>query len=397
MIERPLKSLHVAQTFGLYDRYGGTSHVTPLIGELNRLGHETAVIASAYPPKSPADTFRLGSSNDKGSVTFLSTSLRYRTLTINPGARTVFEKRVPDFDVVHIHGLYDLLGPASAAVCRANGVPYVVETMGMFKPISGGTLRKRLFMQLFGRSMIRGAARFVATSSREARDLLDAGLPDKRIAIRHNGAIQITPVSRSNHDLREKHGIDPKAPIVLFLGRIAPIKNIELLLSAFDGVSSRDSVLLVAGPAETNNYLARLKAISGNLSVARRIKFIGPIFENEKISALSEADLLVLPSHNENFGTVALEAMAVGTPVVVTDTCGIAEHVRDQGGLVVGLAVEEVRSAINQLLSDTELKTKLGDQAQSIAAGLSWESAANLTVEMYREVLMEAAVVHTRT
>lgn len=400
MVDKAVRSLHVAQTFGLYDREGRTGHIAPLVSRLSAMGHEPSVVAASYMAHSPPGTFQLANADPKAlgevPVTFLPSGLRYHTLTINPGARGALDERMGGVDLVHIHGLYDLLGPAAAAVCRKQHVPYVLETMGMFRPVGGGKLRKRLFMRLLGRSMVRGAARFVASSGREAEDLVGSGLEPDRVVVRHNGLEPVHASPEGPAEFRRTHGIDPAAPIVLFLGRIAPVKNIELLLEAFDGLASSDAVLAIAGPADTGRYLARLQARAKASARHDRIRFVGPLFGQDKDDALTAATTLVLSSLNENFGIAALEAMSAGTPPVVTETCGVAEHVRDGAGLVVGLNAEEMRSAIDKLLADSALRADLGTRGKEIARRLSWEEAARLTTEMYEQVLTEAAVARPR-
>jgi glycosyltransferase involved in cell wall biosynthesis len=308
-------------------------------------------------------------------------------------------------DVVHIHGLYDLLGPAAATACRHWRVPYVVETMGMFRPVAGGRVRKWLFMRLLGKAMMRGAARFVVTSGREADDLINGGIEASRVVVRHNG-VEPVPISASANAgasagaetgagpaFRAAHGLDLGAPFVLFLGRISPVKNIELLLAAFGQSSVKDATLVIAGPAEGAKYLGKLREIVQSSQLGARVKFVGPLYGEDKAAALAEAALLALPSINENFGTVALEAMAAGTPVVVTETCGVAEHVsgpkplRGPGGLVVGLNADDMRAAMDSLLSDEALRADLASGAKAIAANLTWDEAARQTTDMYRQVL----------
>jgi len=397
-----VRSLHVAQTFGLYDAEGRTGHIAPLAARLAAQGNEVSVVAAAYPPYSEPGVAKVGESESAFPVTFLRSGFRYRTMTINPGARSLFSQQVTGVDVVHIHGLYDLLGPAAATACRHWRVPYVVETMGMFRPVAGGRVRKWLFMRLFGRAMMRGAARFVVTSGREADDLINGGIQADRVIVRHNGiepvAAQAQAATGAGSAFRAAHGLGTDAPFVLFLGRISPVKNIELLLAAFERSSVRDATLVIAGPAEGSKYLGRLREIVRSSQPGDRVKFVGPIYGEDKAVALSEAALLVLPSSNENFGTVALEAMAVGTPVVVTETCGVAEHVlgcknpdaknpNETGGLVVGLNADDMRAAMDSVLSDEALRAELASGAKAIAARLTWDEAARLTTDMYKQVL----------
>jgi glycosyltransferase involved in cell wall biosynthesis len=403
-----VRSLHVAQTFGLYDAEGRTGHIAPLAARLAAQGNDVSVVAAAYPPHSESGMASVGEGDGAFPVTFMRSGFRYRTMTINPGARALLAERAQAVDVVHIHGLYDLLGPAAATACKHWRVPYVVETMGMFRPVAGGRARKWLFMRLLGRAMMRGAARFVVTSRREADDLINGGIQAGRVVVRHNGVepvpVPATASAGAGAAFRAAHGLDPDAPLVLFLGRISPVKNIELLLAAFGRSSVKAATLVIAGPAEGSKYLGQLRQIVKSSQLGARVKFVGPLYGQDKAAALGEAALLALPSLNENFGTVALEAMAAGTPVVVTETCGVAEHVRGPklpdakfpdeakplhgaGGLVVGLNADDMRAAMDSLLSDEALRADLARGAKAIAARLTWDEAARLTTDMYREVL----------
>jgi glycosyltransferase involved in cell wall biosynthesis len=397
-----MRVLHVAQTFGLYDAEGRTGHIAPLAARLTEAGVDISVIAAGYPPHSPAGSVTVGEGTMAFPVTYLNSGLRYRTLTINPGARAFFETVIRTINLVHIHGLYDLLGPAAAAVSRDLNIPYIVETMGMFRPVAGGALRKRAFMRLFGRSMIRGAARFVATSGREADDLASGGIAKDRIDVRPNGVDPVAIPPGAGPAFRSAHGIGAETPFVLFLGRISPVKNIELLLAAFARLTASDAVLVIAGPDEGTKYPGLLRDIAGSPGLAGRVNFVGSVYGEHKAAALAEAAMLVLPSVNENFGTVAVEAMALGTPAVVTETCGVAEHLRDAigpknggprgggpggGGLVVALDAADMRTAIDRLLSNDALRSEMGDRAKAIASTLTWEEAARLTNEMYERIL----------
>ena len=118
---------------------------------------------------------------------YLRTSARYRALTWNPGVADFCRERLESYDIVHIYGLYDLIGPRVASACRRIGRPYVVEPMGMFQPIVRNFLSKRLYHAVLGRAMLRGASRLIATAEQERQELLAGGIPDGKIVVRRNG------------------------------------------------------------------------------------------------------------------------------------------------------------------------------------------------------------------
>src|SRR5579862_9785292 len=127
------------------------------------------------------------SCEDSVETIYLKSTASYHAVTWNPGIFAFCGERLGSFDVVHIYGLYDLLGPTVARACRRRGLPYVVEPMGMFRPIVRNIPLKKLYRYLIGNSLILGAQRVVATSEQEHRELVEEGVPKDQIAIRRNG------------------------------------------------------------------------------------------------------------------------------------------------------------------------------------------------------------------
>src|SRR5205823_5894989 len=105
--------------------------------------------------------------------------------------------------------------------------------------------------------------------------------------------------------------------VVLFMGRLHYKKGLDLLIPAFARAGIPDSVLLIAGPDD--GYLRQAKKLVAENNLADRVKFTGMLQGEQRISTLANADLFVLPSYQENFGIVAIEALAAGTPVIVSD------------------------------------------------------------------------------
>jgi glycosyltransferase involved in cell wall biosynthesis len=111
--------------------------------------------------------------------------------------------------------------------------------------------------------------------------------------------------------------------------------------------------------------------------------FLGPLYGDAKWAALQDADVFVLPSQNENFGNAAAEAIAVGTPVIVTDRCGIAPWVHDQAGLVVPYDREALTEALWRLLTDEALHRRMRQGCRKVAEALSWDEPVAQMVRLY--------------
>jgi glycosyltransferase involved in cell wall biosynthesis len=293
-------------------------------------------------------------------------------------------RRLGEFDVVHIHGLYDLLGVVVAHFCRRRGKPYVVEPLGAFQPRLRSVRKKRLYHWAAGRHLLRGAARIVATSEHERVELQGADIPAGKLVLRRNG-LDLTEFANlpERGAFRARLGIGD-APLVLFLGRISFVKGLDLLVEAFDGVGE-PALLAIVGPDDRDGCLDAIRRKAGD-----RIRLLGPLYSRDKLEALVDADLFVLPSRYESFGNAAAEAVACGTPVLSTDQCGIAPLVKDRVGLVVPCTVEGIRHGLNQLLSDDSLRQALCSRCPEVARELSWDEPVALMESVYTEVVAEA-------
>ena len=329
---------------------------------------------------------------DGVKTVYLSTCGSYRSLTWNPGVFEFCAKYLKSVDVVHIYGTYDLLGPIVARACRRMGIPYLVEPMGMFRPIMRNLAIKWLYRRLLGESVVRGATRLVATSLQEQKELIEERIAPEKIIIRRNG-IELPKIPEAPGAFRRQWRIPEDALLVLFLGRIVGKKSPELLLEAFirwrESLGTKQpAVLVFAGPAEDPKDQQKLEAKVTREGLNGAVLFTGALYGDAKWSALVDADIFVLPSRNENFGNAAAEAVACGTPVVVTDRCGVAPLIEGRAGLVIPHESEALVRALHQL-SDAGLRERMKLGCLEVARGLSWEQPLTETEVLYAELSRE--------
>jgi glycosyltransferase involved in cell wall biosynthesis len=333
------------------------------------------------------------SHEDSVETIYLKSGASYRSVTWNPGVFAFCEGRLGSFDVVHIYGLYDLLGPPVARACRRRGLPYVVEPMGMFRPIVRSIAIKKVYRYLLGNSMVRGAQRMLATAEQERRELVEEGVPAEQILIRRNG-IERPEQLPAPGTFRRNWDVPENAKLVLFLGRLVAKKSPDLLIEAFarwqaiqkaNGPPS-PAILVIAGPDE-GGYQKKLEAISAELGLGKAVVFPGPLFDEAKWSAYRDADLFVLPSQNENFGNTAAEAVACGTPVLVTDQCGVAPLVDGRAGLVVPHDRDALTAALERLLGPSVLREQLQQGCAAVTESLSWQEPLDATQALYAELI----------
>jgi glycosyltransferase involved in cell wall biosynthesis len=401
-----MRILNVTQSYAPFFEFGGPPvKVRALSSELARRGHQVTVLTADWGlerhfpgDEPPAGTTRspFGWRHDDNGVQsiYLPTWLSYRALSWNPAVKRFARARLQNFDVVHIFGLYDLLGPAIAAQCRALNIPYVVEPIGMFLPIVRSFWKKRVYQSLFGKKMLNGARFLIATSEREADELVSGGIPREKIFLRRNG-VEIPADLPSRGEFRAKHGIPSNAKVVLYLGRLSAKKSPALLLDAFSALGGEllqntDARLVFVGP-DDEQLKVGLEQAASRLGVQARVIFAASLFDAAKWEAYRDADIFVLPSQNENFGNTAAEAVAAGTPVVVTEGCGVAPLMANTAGIVVMHDSNAISLALRSLLSDSALHAKLVANCPEVTARLGWAEPTKAMESLYQTLASQSS------
>jgi glycosyltransferase involved in cell wall biosynthesis len=399
----PLRILKVTQSYYPFLARGGPAvKVRAMARGLARRSHVVTVLTSdlglpfANGGTVDAVEDRRGwrALDDSVETIYLRSWAHYRSLTWNPGVSRFCRLRLAPFDIVHIYGLYDLLGPTVARACRRLGIPYVLEPMGMYRPIVRNIPLKRAYRRWFGVPMTRGAVRLIATSAQEQKELVEEGILADKVVVRRNGIEppESPPVPGS---FRRRWDIPDDAALVLFLGRLVPKKSPELLLEAFarwQAISPRGRTarLVLAGPSEDQRYREKLGRDAARLQLTGQVLFPGPLYEDAKWSAYRDADVFVLPSQNENFGNTAAEAIACGTPVLVTNRCGIAPLVEGRAGLVTSYDRDALADSLSRSLDDSALRESLRKRCAEVMRELSWAEPLSETEALYAEIARQS-------
>jgi glycosyltransferase involved in cell wall biosynthesis len=396
--DAPLRLLHVVPTYLPATRYGGPIYsVHGLCKALVNLGHEVQVITTSVDGDGDSNV-PLGRpvSLDGVQVTYFRS--RYlRRLYWSPEMRRGLTAQVPRASVVHLHSVFLWPTSAAARIARASGVPYLVAPRGMLVADlvrRKNRLVKSAWLNLVERQTLRDAARLHVTSDAEYRDACNMGLPMPAPCIVPNGV----DFPKAPESLTPSPAIEraiAAGRYVLYVGRLNWKKGIGRLLAALEGTDIR---LLVAGNAE-EGYLATIERLVREHRLQQRVELLGHVAGDDKWSLMRNARLLALPSFNENFGNVVVEAMGVGCPVVVTPEVGAETIVRSaHGGLVVDGSVEPLRNALLQLWNDDALRKQMGQDAEAfVRAHLTWRRCAEAMVECYRELDQRAVADRARS
>jgi glycosyltransferase involved in cell wall biosynthesis len=278
-------------------------------------------------------------------------------------------------DLVHIHGLWNFTAWAGIRAARLAGIPYVISPRGMLQPEAMAHHRalKAVAYRLVEKTHLQNAALLHATSDAEAR-VLDAY--GRNVASIPNG-VEVTTASADDISrLRARLQIPSGADVVAFLGRIHPIKRLDLLADAFSRVrrAGRAATLVVAGP-DDNGHRGRVEPLLRDF--ASDVRWAGALDRVDKWALLQTSRALVQCSDSESFGLSAAEAIASGVPVVVTDH-GAWNHVQSIGaGYVTTHDARGIADALERLLTDPASARAMGERGRAWAARfLGWDAAA---------------------
>jgi glycosyltransferase involved in cell wall biosynthesis len=287
-------------------------------------------------------------------------------------------------DVVHCFGIYSLLCSLATAVAKRTGRPYLLEPMGMYPPRGRSLAVKRIYNLLSTGAMMKGAKTIIATSQTEL-DGLARAIPHKRLELRRDGIkVEMFASLPDGKSFRDRLGISASEKVILYVGRISRIKNLEQLVQAFKMLARPATKLVLLGPTDEPDYLARLKVLIAGNGLAGEVIFAGALYEAEKLPAFAAADLLVLPSEFESYGLAAAEGVAAGIPVLITDTCGIAPLIHRRAGLSVPVNIQSLADGMRVLLGDEAQRRKFTSARCEVLKELTWEKPLSQLEQLYQ-------------
>jgi glycosyltransferase involved in cell wall biosynthesis len=386
-----MRILHVIPHYYPAVRYGGPIRsVHGLASASASLGNDVHVYTtnvdgasvSAVPTGAPVD-------RDGVKVWYFPTQLGRRVFR-SPAMNRALDATAATFDLVHIHYVWVWPTVVAAAAARKHRVPYILAPRGMLVDDlirRKSMLAKRLWLALFARRDVERAAAIHVTSASEAESLRALGLSPRRVEVIENG-VEI-PAEENCGALDCPQTTDGgilDSAYILFLGRISWKKGLDRLLRAHALVEGAD--LIIAGYDE-NGYSAELRRLAAELGIADRVKFVGPAEGKRKWDLFRFARCHVLPSYNENFGISAIEAMAVGCPVIVSKEVGLADVVSGSGS---GIAADgdpwPLAQAIQTLLASPETRMAMGAAGmKTVRERYGWQGIAGKMQALYSQCL----------
>ena len=312
---------------------------------------------------------------------------------------------VGHYDVVHSH--YWLSGQVGTLARDRWGVPLVhsMHTMAKVKndALAEGDTPEPPARVIGEEQVVEAADMLIASTDLEAKQLIELYDADPaRVEVVHPGVDLdvFRPIPQAA--ARAALGLPADSDVLLFAGRIQPLKAPDVLLRAVAALlereprrRSRTVVPVVGGPSGTGLEKPQALAdLAAALGIADVVRFVPPVSQSELALWYAAATLVAVPSYNESFGLVAVEAEATGTPVVAASVGGLTTAVRDghSGLLVDGHRTDDWADALQRVLTDDALRSRLEAGARAQASLFSWDATAEATLQVYERARSSLAV-----
>ncbi len=332
-----------------------------------------------------------------------------------PAQLCPFARDVLRAEAMHEHGWYDLVhshywlsGHVGALAKDRWGVP-LVHTMHTMAKVKNSLLADGDEPEPQGRiigeeQVVESADRLIANTDTEAQQLIDLYAADpQRVAVVNPG-VDLDVFSPGDRLLERKRlGLPPDAIVLAFVGRIQPLKAPDVLVRAAAELAARDPslrprlvVAIVGGPSGSGTAKPdALIRLAKTLGVDDLVRFEPPVRQHELASWYRAADVVAVPSYNESFGLVALEAQACGTPVVAAATGGLLTAVADgvSGVLVDSHAPDEWARVLRSLVCDPLRLRAYGAAGVRHAQRFGWSATAERTLDVYQEAIESLAAL----
>ena len=337
-----MKILNVIAAYKPAVIYGGpTMSVAMLCEELSKAGISTKVFTTtANGTGELSVTVNQPTIVDGVTVTYFKRITKDHT-HFSPALIKVLWKRAKEFDVVHIHAWWNLVSVLSCMIALMKGIPVVLSPRGTLSDYSFSNKnigKKKLIHNLLGKRLL-AKCHIHITAQRESVSILNLIKP-----------VSITTISNF---VKLEAGTVKEKPIagdelkLLFFSRIEEKKGLDILLNSLTSVTVPFR-LIIAGDGD-KAYIDHLKASITDRIIMNKITWAG-FYNDDKFDLLRVHDLLVLPSHDENFGNVVIESLSVGTPVLISQNVGLADYVKQNKlGFICDTNADSVSGVINNI------------------------------------------------
>ncbi|MCW3061324.1 MAG: 1,2-diacylglycerol 3-glucosyltransferase [Capsulimonas sp.] len=364
---------------------GVTTSVNTLVAELERAGHSVYIFTSRFPNYTDEreGVYRFPSINSMVEPDYVL------PIPISPSIQSSIARL--KLDIVHSQSPF-LLGVLAGRVARRYGIPHVSTNHTLYseythyvpvapKAWTGAVLSR--WMQWFYNS----CDQVIAPSEMTKRVLLTEYHVERPITVVPTGIPEPPYVLASEEETRRSLGVPPEARVLLYVGRLAPEKNLPMLLDAFARIAEREpsAVLVLAGSGKSAESL---RAHTHTLGLSDRVIFTGFLSRTKLDPLYLLAEVFVFPSKTETQGLAIGEALAAGTPCVIVNAGGAPESIHDgDDGFLVEDNAEEMADRVLSLLANDLLRKQMSERGRVNARELRPERVAQRIIQVYENLL----------
>lgn len=395
-----MKILHVIPSIA--DVRGGTSRaVLDMVRALRRLDIEAAIVTTNDNGPDLLDVpLERWTEVEQVPVQFFA---RYspaapavREFALSASFTTWLRRRLTDYDLLHVHAIFSYTSTIAMGLARLRGRPYVTSPHGMLAgwSLQQGGRKKQLYLSLAERANLNQARALHYTAALEQQEAAALNLKPPGVVI-PLGLAMPALISEARVKLRQQLNLPPDEPVLLFMARLHPKKGLAYLIPALGQLRDRRFTLVIAGSGPPD-YEAEVKAALAQAGLQPRTIMPGFVQGETKDLLLQGADLLALTSHSENFGIAVLEALAAGTPVLVTPGVALAPMIQEHRlGYVTELNPEAITQTLSHFLEHLDEGLAAGQRARHfIRDHYTWDKIAAQLVQMYQAIVNKDKVTY---
>ncbi len=329
-----------------------------------------------------------------GGRTYSVKALYYRYL-FPLGARQWLEKNIANYDVVHIAKNWSALAYMASTAAVRHRIPFVFSPMGCVTVNSRSRVLKRLYNTFITMPMVHRASACIAVTEEEKTHLVQAGAVPEKVHVIPNGVVLDNFLHRDDAHFRRQHNLGDRK-IILFIGRMHPVKGVHLLIDAFEKnrAALGEWVLVLVGPKTA--YRQHMKKKVEDLHLTQSVLFLDPLFGTQKSEAYHAAECVAIPSLNDAMTIIAPEAACCAKPVLITNTADFSALARCGGAVEVDPTVEGVAHGLEILTSARCDRVRMGKKGYDYVVNtLLWEHLAHTYIDIFRAAAQSAN--HTMT
>jgi glycosyltransferase involved in cell wall biosynthesis len=306
-----------------------------------------------------------------------------------PEMSEALQKISSSIDVMHTHlpFIYPTLATARAA--KRGGIPLFYHQRGVLDPerLKFRGLKKKVYLSLIEKPILRQVTTLIALTEAERESYAALGISNTCRVIPNGIDLPDIRVDKLDAIAAENFNIEARHQVILFMGRLHPIKGVDRLVVAFERVASKfpNALLVLAGPDEygiERDFFMRAQA----RGLTQRVRFPGMVSGLLKSALLHRADLFCLPSDAEGFSMAILEALAHKTAVLISPRCFFPEVEKFGAGMIVDATIDGVEMGLNKLLPQPDLLKFMGKSGYDLVKErYTWNRVADMMIDAYEE------------